>query len=409
MDLESGRPFWSVRNGLVHSYPRLQGHIAADVLVVGAGITGALIADELSRAGMQVVVLDRRDVGGGSTSASTALLQYEMDSSLRELQEWCGPETAKGLYWSGVDAIHALQKLCSELSDSGGFQSRPSLYLASTPDDQEELQLEYLARKAIDLPVEYWGESAIQSAFDFTAPGALFSRAAGEVDPYRLTQALLRRVTTAGGLVFDRSEVRNHEADETTVRFGTDGGEVTAKCAIIAAGYESEGFLPRPVASLHSTYAFVSDSLTAFPGWYERCLIWETARPYLYMRTTADDRLMAGGEDTRFRNARIRDSMLADRIARLEARVRTMFPRIDFAIDYAWTGTFAETTDGLPFIGPHPERPGLLFAMCYGGNGITYSALAAVVLREYLQGRTHPLAEAVAFGRPSLDRAAAGR
>lgn len=407
MDLESGRPFWPARNGLIRSYPRLQGRVTADVLIVGAGITGALIADELTRAGMRVVVLDRRDVAGGSTSASTALLQYEMDSSLRELQEWCGPETAQALYWSGIDAIHALQKVCGELPDSGGFQSRPSLYMASTLKDLEELQLEYLARQAIDLPVEFWGESAIRSAFDFTAPGALFSKGAGEVDPYRLTHALLRRVTSAGGLVFDRTEVSNHEASETSVRFTTTDGEVKAKCAVIAAGYESESFLPKPVASFHSTYAFVSEPLTAFPGWHERCLLWETARPYLYMRTTADDRLLAGGEDTRFRNARIRDSMLPDRIARLEARVRTMFPRIDFAVDYSWTGTFAETEDGLPFIGPHLERPGLLFAMCYGGNGITYSALAAAVLREHLQGRTHPLAEAGAFGRPSLERAAA--
>jgi len=84
MDLESGRPCWSVRSGLIHSYPRLQARITADVLVVCAGITGALIADELTRAGTRVVVSDGRDVAGGSTLASTALLQYEMDSSLRE-------------------------------------------------------------------------------------------------------------------------------------------------------------------------------------------------------------------------------------------------------------------------------------------------------------------------------------
>jgi len=57
MDLESGRPFWSVRNGLIRSYPRLQSRIAADVLIVGAGITGALIADELTRAGFQAAML----------------------------------------------------------------------------------------------------------------------------------------------------------------------------------------------------------------------------------------------------------------------------------------------------------------------------------------------------------------
>jgi len=408
MDLESGRPFWSVRNGLIRSYPRLQGRVAADVLVIGAGITGALIADELTRAGFRVVVVDRRDVAAGSTSASTALLQYEMDSSLRELQRWCGPEAAKALYWSGLQSIDQLQKISRELPDSVGFQARPSIYLASSVDDLEELHQECRARQADGLPVEFWDESAVRSAFDFSAPGALFSQGGGQVDPYRLTHALLARVTAGGGRVFDRTSIRDHEADGSGVRFRTDHGEVTAKCAIIAAGYESESFLPQPVASLHSTFAFVSDVVTEFPGWHERCLIWETARPYLYLRTTADGRLLAGGEDTWFRNVRVRDRLLPSRIARLEARVRAMFPRIDFAVDYDWAGTFAETKDGLPFIGPHPQCPGLLFAMCYGGNGITFSVLAAAVLREHLQGRTHPLAEWVAFGRPSLERAARG-
>lgn len=402
MDLESGQPFWALTNGLLYSYPHLSTHVTADVVVIGAGITGALIAHELTRANLKVVVLDGRDVAHGSTSASTALLQYEMDSSLRQLRDWCGVTTADALYWSGVESLRGLEKLCGELPDCS-YRSCGSLYVASAPEDVEGLQLEYLARRSIGLPVDYWNAETISCFCDFSAPAALFSKVAGQVDPYRLAHALLRCVTEAGGLVFDRSRVKSHCADEAAVRFVTNESTVTAKWGVIAAGYESEAFLPKRVAALHSTFAFVSEPVADFTGWSERCLIWETARPYLYLRTTADGRLMAGGGDTMFRSPTIRDRSLTSKIRQIEARVRSMFPRLSFSVDYAWAGTFAETPDGLPFIGPHPERPGLLFALCYGGNGITFSMMAASILREHMLGRTHPLADAVAFGRPSLD------
>ena len=87
MDLKSGYPFWAVKNGLMHAYPALREDLACDVAVIGGGITGALMADELVRHGHGVVVLEQRDIGCGSTAASTALLQYEIDTHLVDLAE----------------------------------------------------------------------------------------------------------------------------------------------------------------------------------------------------------------------------------------------------------------------------------------------------------------------------------
>jgi glycine/D-amino acid oxidase-like deaminating enzyme len=150
---------------------------------------------------------------------------------------------------------------------------------------------------------------------------------------------------------------------------------------------------------LHSTYAFVSEPLTGFPGWPERCLIWETARPYGYMRTTDDNRLLAGGEDISIQSALVREFLAKHKLEAIEKWVRRQFPRIAFDIDFRWSGTFAETADGLPFIGAHPDRPGTLFALCFGGNGITYSALAAELIEAILAGKEHPLATIFGFSR----------
>ena len=400
MELISGKPFWPTRSGLIRSYPRLTASTTADVVVIGAGITGALIADRLTQAGHSVVVLDQRDVGAGSTSASTALLQYEIDTPLTELIERYGTESGVGAYQACLRAISEVSRLDQELGSAGGFQPRTSLYFASTADELPDLVAEYECRREYGLPVEYWDAATFGTRFEFSAPGAIYSKIGGQVDPYRLAHALLHRVVERGGRVYDRTEVAEVDGSTNVMRVLTaDGVEIHARRVVVACGYESQSFLPRPVATLHSTYAFVSQPLSDFVGWYEECLLWETARPYLYLRTTEDGRLLAGGADLPFRNTAARDALLNTKVEQIADRVRSMFPRLSIDVDFPWTGTFAETDDGLPFIGPHSERPGMLFALCYGGNGITYSALAAEMIAAELEGQPHPLADLFAFDR----------
>ena len=81
MDLHTGTSLWVAQAGLPASYPPLTGDLDADVAVVGAGVTGAAIAHELSRAGLRVVVVDKRDVATGSSAASTGLLHLALFSA----------------------------------------------------------------------------------------------------------------------------------------------------------------------------------------------------------------------------------------------------------------------------------------------------------------------------------------
>jgi len=81
MDLTSDHSYWIVKSGLLCDHPALVTNQRCDIVVIGAGITGALVSEALTADGHSVVILDVRDVGHGSTSASTALLQYEIDTA----------------------------------------------------------------------------------------------------------------------------------------------------------------------------------------------------------------------------------------------------------------------------------------------------------------------------------------
>ena len=111
-------------------------------------------------------------------------------------------------------------------------------------------------------------------------------------------------------------------------------------------------------------------------------MLWESARPYTYIRTTSDNRIIIGGKDEVFYSPGKRDKLLKAKSKQLVKSFNKIYPDLKFIPDYNWTGTFAETKDGLPYIGKHKAHPNCYFSLCYGGNGITFSLIAAELIRD---------------------------
>ncbi len=400
MDLKSGYPFWTVKNGLLGNYPALRENLTCDVLVVGAGITGALIAYHLAKAGMQVCVIDRREAGWGSTAASTALLQYEIDIELWDLAERIGEADAVLAYRSCEQAIPALQRLAKRLGKVD-VQPMHSLYYASRWYHKRRLLKEAALRKAHGFKLRVLDANDVREQFGFEAPVALLTATAAAMDPYQMTHRLLASVERMGGQVFDRSAMREFTPTRRGVVAGMDN-DVKVRCAhlVIAAGYESQLQLDEKVAHNRSTYAFVTDPVPEGLGPLGDCLLWESARPYLYVRRTIDGRVIVGGEDDKIDVPLKRDAAVVRKTEKLGKKIAALFPDRSLDPVFAWAGTFAETADGLPFFGPHEQHgPHVHFAMAYGGNGITYSMIGAELLRDRIEGRSHPCAALFSFNR----------
>ncbi len=388
MNLHSGTPFWLVKNGVCPSRTALNASETCDVAIIGAGITGALLADSLTRAGLDVVVLDRRESGGGSTSASTALLQYEIDIELLALGEHIGKDQASRAYVASAKAVETLGTLAIELGGCD-FQARSSLYLASTRKDADRLEQEAVARAAIGIPVQWWSKKEVKSRYGFASFGAIRSAQAAEIDALQMCRALLERAQGRGARWYEQTGVTAYEERGAGVRLFTANGEtINAKLIVCATGYDVPAFLKQDRCTLHSTYALATHRLPSFGPWDDRCLVWESARPYCYLRTTSDRRIIIGGEDVPFRDAAWRDRLLPGKTQKLEQRLQRLLPDLETETAFEWAGTFAETKDGLPYIGRDERYPGVLFALGYGGNGITFSAIAADLLTAECRGET---------------------
>lgn len=401
MDLTSDHPYWTVKNGILADYPPLHSDVSCDIAILGAGITGALIAETLTAEGHDVRMLDARDVGRGSTSASTALLQYEIDTHLIDLIRMHGKRSAELAYRACHESIDLLDEKIRQLEIDCHFSRRESVYLASSENDWKVLRKEAIARRAINIQVQEWSGTEVAERFGFVHPGALHSVQAAQVDAYRLTHGLLCKVLSRGSRIHDRTRVTKITPHSKGVTLETDRGhQVKARKLIVASGYEAtEMFGLSKVVDLRSSFALASEPMPERDFWWHQCLLWESARPYFYLRSDSDGRAILGGGDVPFRNPKARDRMLRSKATALEKQFRELFPGSPMEVAFCWAGTFGETEDGLAYIGPHQRYPHCFFALCFGGNGITFSMTAAAMVRDALAGKPNDYSEVFAFDR----------
>ena len=131
--------------------------------------------------------------------------------------------------------------------------------------------------------------------------------------------------------------------------------------------------------------------------WPQKALIWEASEPYLYARATADGRVICGGEDEDFADTKKRDSLTPLKTRRIERKLHGLLPRLDSRAAMAWTGSFGGSSNGMPTIGAIPGFPRCYAVMGYGGNGITFSMLAAKLITAVILRKKLPEAKLSSF------------
>lgn len=397
MKLRAGYPFWLIRDGLPKSYPKLQTDIKTDVLIIGAGITGALVRYHLLEAGIDCITVDARTVGLGSTCASTSLLQYEIDTRLSDLREMIGREKADWAYHLCNDAISSLGAIAKKL-DYSEFYFRDSVYYAAYKKHVPMLRKEFLARKDAGFDVSWLDADAVEKQYGFKAPAAIVSRHGAETNAYRMMHALLK--THPKSAIYDRTEIVKTDYRNNGITFTTaDGNTIKATKAVYATGYEVTEMVDKNIVKLLSTYAFVSEHMPTQKFWKGNALVWNTADPYLYFRTTSDGRILIGGRDEEFSNPTKRDKLVDRKTKQLTSDFRKFFPEIDIKPEFSWAGTFGSTKDGLPYIGEYDKMPHSYFALGFGGNGITFSLVAAKMITDLISGRQNADLELFSFNR----------
>lgn len=387
-DLHSGHPTWDEKAWAPPAATLLPS--TTDIAIIGSGIMGSILAERLTAEGHDVVVIDRRPPGCGSTAASTAEIMWAMDVPLLHLAQKIGEEEAARRWKRVFAAVRSLAERIDTLGIDGDRIERPTVYLAGTTLDTAGLEQEAILHQRHDLPTDFLNASAIAERFGIAPRAALVSTGGYEVDPVTLSHALLRLAVERGGkLAYPCDVMALGEDGDRVILSLSNGHDLSARTVLLAGGYERAPLFLPPEFSLMSTYVMATAPGTA-PLWRENAMLWEASDPYLYVRTTADGRVVAGGEDAGMVDALSRDRLLTEKAGTIAAKLEALLGGASIAVDRCWSATFGVSPDGLPAIGPVAGRCNVWLTAGFGGNGIAFAGLAADMVVGALAGRDDP-------------------
>lgn len=396
MKLHQGDLYWDLTIKEA-DYLTLSEDIKTDILVIGGGMSGAMITNALAKKNYEVAVVDALTPGYGSSDGNTGLIQYNSDMSLPEMIGNFGLRHAVDFYRFSIDGMRELKKIADSLSEDVGYMPTHSLYLASAADGVKQIEENSCVLKEYGFPAEYIESRELLKSYGLHAFGAMRSGNDAGLNPNKMVQALHRDSLRRGVKIYKNAKVTQIKEDGVFM-INTAGHTILANKIILAMGYAENAYAPiEPALSRGTTFSFVSQPLKE-KLWGNEEMVWDDQDPYIYFRLTEDHRLIAGGRD-RSSNKLSDEATIKNQTDKIYQKIKQYYPKLQLDIFKRWQSVFGESKDGLPFIGQDPKNPNKYYAFGYGGNGTCYSVMAAMLILCAIEGKPHPYAYTTSYPR----------
>jgi glycine/D-amino acid oxidase-like deaminating enzyme len=392
-------PFFITQNEQ-NIYPGLDKDTACDVLIVGGGITGLITAYYFLNTGASVCVAEGKEIAGGSTRYSSAILQYDADYNLNDLKKRFGTENALYLLRQSIMSLDNIENIIKSINSDCGFKRRDSFYFSDKIGKKDDIQNEYKLRKYSGFEVEYLDKQSGLNMFSFNFEDGVYSKNAGaEMNPIRFAKDLAAYLSLNNVSVYENTEIDT--VFENSVNGGftsqtSKGHKITSKAICDCRGQEAIKRYPN-IGSVYTFFTVATQPVLGFNGWYNRCNIKDDYCPNVYLSTTSDNRLIISGEDTRYIKpdgtfAGINMNFYLNyKYNYLEDVLRDMFIGIeDIIIEDRYTSSVIHTKDKLPYIGEDVSLKKFYYAYCYNHSGILSSDMAGRYLSGLYSGKTIP-------------------
>jgi glycine/D-amino acid oxidase-like deaminating enzyme/nitrite reductase/ring-hydroxylating ferredoxin subunit len=392
------RPYWSA-SASFPQFTKLSEDIAADVTIVGAGITGLTAAYNLANAGKRVVVLERGRCADTDTGHTSAHLTMVTDARLTDLVKRFGRDHARAVCDAGFAAIAHIDEAVRANGLDADFEWVDG-YLHVPIDGGERGQLRDLAEEAALARDLGFDAEFIDAVPILSVPGVRFP-AQARVHPRKYLAGMAQAIVERGGRIYEHSEADEFCDDPRSVK--ANGCTVSTEDVVIATHNPLVGLGGMAGATLFQTklalYTSYVVAARVAPGHVIDALWWDTADPYYYLRVDPHrdyDLVIYGGED--HKTGQQEDTPACFR--RLEEHLRKIVP--DAEVMHRWSGQVIETPDGLPYIGQSAAHQ--YSATGYSGNGLTFGTLAGMMIADAILQRSNPWTDLFDPSRKALTR-----
>lgn len=390
IDMHNGNLYWP------HTYVKEDYNDSLeaeyDVVIIGGGMSGALCAYRFSKAGYRTLIVEQHEIGSGSSAANTGLMQYMSDKLLHECVKDFGVLEAYHFYKASKEGLQDIGEISKLLHPDVNFIQRDSLFYASKKKHRQTIIDEYNALKRYGFPAEYVTDEQLKTEYGINKYNALITHEDAEINPYVFVNEIVKYAHTHYNLhCVEHCELNFYKAYDDIVECKLTDKKVLAQHLIMTTGYAKNEITKKYIRreAFVASYAVVTKPTDI---WKDKVMIWESARPYLYIRHVPGNRVLIGGLDEstdkipskRHINKRGKQLMKA---------FNKLFPNIEVEMDYAYGARFGETKDGKPFIGKPEDNSEVYGLYGYGGNGTVYSSFGSKLLLDMVDGKYNPLSE----------------
>lgn len=345
----------------IPQFPRLEGDVSTDVLIIGGGLAGILTASRLEKAGIRYLLIEADEICHGVTRNTTAKITAQHGLIYRRIRKEFGSDTAR-LYWEANEAAIAQYRLLSQKIPCD-FEKQDAFVYSLNPTDKLEQELHTL--QVLGIP----GEFTRQIPLPFPVSGAVRFKNQAQFHPLKLAAGI------AQGLNI-RTHTRAVSIDGNTV--ATNHGTIKAQKIIVTTHFpliNTHGFYFLKLYQDRS-YVLGLENAPNLKGMYR-----DEAAGGLSFRNAGDLLLLGGGGHRTGKTTSGWDS--------LTAAARQHFPNA--SVRYRWAAQDCITLDGIPYIGQYSKHtPNLYVATGFGKWGMTTAMVAATLLCDLIQGIRNP-------------------
>ncbi len=368
-------------------YNYLNENINCDILIIGAGVSGAITAYYMAEEGYNVVVVDKNIVGYGSTSANIGIIDVQLGMELSKLTKIIGEKKTKKCINLMIDSIDELKKIVSKLGNKNSinFKRTNSVYYTDKYMNKNAIVKEYNTKINAGIGAKFLNESNI---IDLKY-GIELEDASATMNIYEFTKEIISYISKKENVrVYEHTEAYEIKSKEDYVDVITNNKfKIKANKVIITEGAEVIKYFPEIPIELYKTYNIVTEPIDSLKNYYTNFTARNTDVPFNYMRFTEDDRIIFGGQMTRI-TAKENNDVIAKQLS--NSRYRKLFKTLqetffglkDINVKCCFSGVFAETKDSLPIIDEIIGMPNVYCNLSYGINGILFSVVGAKMLKE---------------------------
>lgn len=352
-----------------------------DVVIVGGGITGITLGVMLQRSGKKCVLLEAQTLGFGTTGGTTAHLNTLMDNPYTAIIKDFGLDSAKLVAAAAREAINLVKENVNRYGINCGFEETEGYLFSQDEAQTKELEDIHEACLKVGVDCSFVNDLPVPIAYK----KVLRIERQAKLHPLRYILKMAEVFEKEGGVIIESCRVTNSGKADDLIEVETSNGKYFGRHVVFAT------HIPIGVNLIHfrcAAYRSYAMAVRLEDGNYPTSLIYDMYDPYHYYRTQnidGENYLIVGGDDHRTGEEVNTNGCFL----KLESHVRSHFNVSE--VVSKWSSQYFEPADGLPYIGHLPGNPeNVLVATGYGGNGITYSHVAAITLCDLILAKENP-------------------